>query len=321
MLGFEEILGDLVCPRGKAQGTIESLALVDGRLRSSRRSYPVIDGVPDLRMDEMGDTSYGVIHSQREVERRLEAVEDRMPALVESLDMRPDEINGARVLLAGAGGGVELALLSRFDPELIVAVDYSAYVRVLRASSGLFHPRTVFLQGDLCNLPFQEDSFDYVINSGVMHHTRSPELAFRNLHGVLRTGGTIVMGHIYAPNDHNRRITVARNRFGFHLMDSQAARDILAGQARRYTRACRWGLLKYLKRYPRLFGMKVELSGRNLTDYEQNMTSACDYYLCEYRHTITPEEVCSWYDHVGMTVERTAKGFRGRKPRPALAGD
>ena len=311
---YLDILDMLVCPRAKAQGRIAPLSAGKDGLRGPLKTYPVLEDVPDLRVDDLGDTSYDTIHVQKALRNKLEAMSDRMDALVESLGMRAEEINGKDVLLAGAGAGVELALLSRFDPKRIVAIDFSGHIRALKSNAELFHPRTIFLQGDLCNLPFAGQTFDYVINSGVMHHTRSPELAFRELHGVLRPGGVIVMGHIYTPNDHNRKITMGRNRHGFHLMDRDKALKIMHSQAARYTWACRHGLLKHLKKYPRLFGMHIEMSGRCITDFETNLTSACDYYLCEYRHTITPEEVLSWYDHVGMQAHLTAKGYYGKKP-------
>ena len=38
-----------------------------------------------------------------------------------------------------------------------------------------------FIVGDLCNSLFKNNTFDYVINSAVLQHTRSPELAHRNI--------------------------------------------------------------------------------------------------------------------------------------------
>ena len=50
-----------------------------------------------------------------------------------------------------------------------------------------------FVQGDLLNLPFENNSFDLVLSWGVIHHTPDPLKALDELVRVLETNGTIVI--------------------------------------------------------------------------------------------------------------------------------
>lgn len=47
--------------------------------------------------------------------------------------------------------------------------------------------------GDACNLPFADDSFDHVVSIGCLHHTGDTARAVREVHRVLRPGGSAVV--------------------------------------------------------------------------------------------------------------------------------
>jgi ubiquinone/menaquinone biosynthesis C-methylase UbiE len=50
------------------------------------------------------------------------------------------------------------------------------------------------VQGSAFALPFKDDSFDCVMSSQVIEHIRYDESIFSEMHRVLRTGGTLILG-------------------------------------------------------------------------------------------------------------------------------
>jgi ubiquinone/menaquinone biosynthesis C-methylase UbiE len=65
--------------------------------------------------------------------------------------------------------------------------------------ANLIHARTVtaarpsiqFCRGSVTSLPFPDTSFDFVVCSGVVHHTPDPERCIRELARVLKPGGSL----------------------------------------------------------------------------------------------------------------------------------
>lgn len=107
-------------------------------------------------------------------------------------ELRLDEIEGKRVLEVGCGSGAASLVLCRHG-ALTVAGDLSP-LRALNAAR--LHRGTplsdrifVSVQLDAERLPFPEDSFDYVMSNGVLHHTSDTARAIREVHRVLGPGG------------------------------------------------------------------------------------------------------------------------------------
>lgn len=59
------------------------------------------------------------------------------------------------------------------------------------------------VQGTVFDIPFQDDSFDIVVNREVMHLFPHPELMLKEVHRVLRPGGQFIFGQIvpFGPED------------------------------------------------------------------------------------------------------------------------
>jgi len=204
----KHFLSDLRCPMALARSEIEDLSQNGDVLQSKYGSYPVIDGIPDLRFPEDREaTSYdNILPEWQEPSTQPE----QMKKLASAMEIQRDDIKGKKVLIAGVGGGTELDLALSFEPEIIYAVDFSSFLRTLSKSNKYSGKNIRYLVGDLCNLPFRENVFDYIISSGIIHHTRSPELAHRNLWRALKPGGCLNYGHIYLENEHNNRVSIDR---------------------------------------------------------------------------------------------------------------
>ncbi len=96
------------------------------------------------------------------------------------------------LLDAGCGTAPMLSLLTEEFPEArFTGLDLTPeMIKVARAKH---LPRTDFLVGDCENMPFEDASFDIVINSQSFHHYPHPQDFFNSVARVLRPGGKLVL--------------------------------------------------------------------------------------------------------------------------------
>ena len=111
-----------------------------------------------------------------------------------ALDISPDVVAGKLFLNIGCGGGYEGLLFSGYGARY-VGVDFShnaaRFTRELVRKGG-FNGTT--FQSEAEALPFQDDHFDFVYSSGVLHHTPNTEQALKEVLRVLKPGGTAMIG-------------------------------------------------------------------------------------------------------------------------------
>lgn len=107
---------------------------------------------------------------------------------------------GKRILDVGSGRGGGAALIHRhFGPRETIGCDAArqsvAFSRRVHAGvAGL-----TFVQADACALPFANDEFDAVTNVESAHCYRDRPGFFRQVHRVLRPGGTFLMADFTPP--------------------------------------------------------------------------------------------------------------------------
>ena len=116
---------------------------------------------------------------------------------------------GMRVLEIGCGAG-DSTLVHAPEARCMVATDVSREM-VVRARKRLKHrtlgSRLRFALADAGHLPFRDASFDAVIGRGVaLSYVKSPELALREIHRVLRAGGRVAIDamNVNAPLGHSK---------------------------------------------------------------------------------------------------------------------
>lgn len=108
--------------------------------------------------------------------------------------------SGAKVLDAGCGTGRRIELLRSLPkpPSKIVALDPSRAMLEL-ARKNFSGSDTEFRTGDICDLPFETDTFDYVISTFVLDILENPQVAIEEMLRVLRPGGFVVYMHCCLP--------------------------------------------------------------------------------------------------------------------------
>ncbi len=99
------------------------------------------------------------------------------------------------ILELGCGTG-QLSLFLARGKRTVCAVDLSLGSLLLgerfRKKNDISD--VFFMRSDVFDLKFKKDSFDVVISNGVLHHTKNPRQALKNLVEVLKPGGHIVLG-------------------------------------------------------------------------------------------------------------------------------
>jgi SAM-dependent methyltransferase len=102
---------------------------------------------------------------------------------------------GVRVLDAGCGTG-QLGIFLSLTNRYVVAIDFSyASLRKGQNFKEKFDVRHVhFSQMDLFRPGLREETFDYVFCNGVLHHTTDACGGFKNLCGLVKQRGYIVVG-------------------------------------------------------------------------------------------------------------------------------
>jgi ubiquinone/menaquinone biosynthesis C-methylase UbiE len=102
---------------------------------------------------------------------------------------------GAKLLEIGCGTGNRTMLAAKhFGVEEFTGFDQSREsLKVAKqvAREENFEKQFNAVEGDLFNLPFEDNSFDVVVSWGVLHHTSNPFLGFKEATRVLKPGGYI----------------------------------------------------------------------------------------------------------------------------------
>ncbi|HEY0970475.1 MAG TPA: class I SAM-dependent methyltransferase [Gemmatimonadales bacterium] len=107
----------------------------------------------------------------------------------------PDFFQGKRCLDAGCGGGRYTIAMASMGAASVVGMDVSESGladAALRAEAfGV--DNVTFRQGSVLDLPFDDGEFDFVLCSGILHHTPGVERGLRELRRVLRPDGSLFL--------------------------------------------------------------------------------------------------------------------------------
>ena len=101
-----------------------------------------------------------------------------------------DQFDGKQLLEVGCGMGTDLLQFAA-GGALCTGVDLTPRsIELSRLHFALYERHAEFLLADGERLPFKDESFDVVYSNGVLHHTPDTEQGVREIHRVLRPGGT-----------------------------------------------------------------------------------------------------------------------------------
>lgn len=102
---------------------------------------------------------------------------------------------GKRCLDVGCGGGRYSLAMAHMGAKSVVGVDVSESGLKDASMRGerIGYTNVKFQQATALELPFPDGEFDFVCCAGVLHHTRSVERGLREIHRVLKPGGSLYL--------------------------------------------------------------------------------------------------------------------------------
>lgn len=110
-------------------------------------------------------------------------------------------LNGGNKRILDAGCGAAFSALLLFGEKLkqhqYIGIDISGSVGIAKRRFEEQGIPGIFLQGDIMNVPIEDQSFDIVFSEGVLHHTDSVEMAIKNLSKKLKQDGRFLF-YVYA---------------------------------------------------------------------------------------------------------------------------
>lgn len=97
-------------------------------------------------------------------------------------------LKNKRILIVGAGDGFEATHFHHFEPQ-ITALENDPF-KARRGQLNL--PDTFWVQGFAHNLPFPDESFDYIICNKALHHMADVPKAIEEFLRVVKVGGEVL---------------------------------------------------------------------------------------------------------------------------------
>lgn len=285
--------------------------------RDSREAFPIIRGIPAMRaaefpkefLDKHGERISQELtlsklnfrtqkssewsfsaeweqHFKDDLERTWGwTLDERVQQFHLETSMEAEACRGKLILDAGCGNGQLTDRLGQLGAT-VIGIDYSA--SVFQAEQHRKSPNVHFVQGDLQAPPFGVDTFDLIISNGVLHHTPSTYVTFREVAKLVKAGGRFYLWLYRKPGSFIKRHV--RNP-AFDTVRWFVARMPHGPQAL----AVRFFAMGMLVRH--------KIQGRHKGEYswEERIVGAYDFLTPMWRHYHTPAEVDCWFFESGYS--------------------
>ena len=166
----------------------------DSLIGADRTTYPVIKGIPRFVPAENYASDFGrqwqmFPATQLDSHTGVPMSEQR---LARCLRGELPQIAGRRVLEAGSGAGRFTEVLLKHAAKLD-SFDYSDAVEANALNNG--DKDFTLVQADIRAMPFETNSYDFVICLGVLQHTPDTEESIARLWDMVAPGGRLVIDH------------------------------------------------------------------------------------------------------------------------------
>lgn len=106
----------------------------------------------------------------------------------------PEHFYAGKICLdAGCGQGAISSIISKKSKKLhSIDIGEKALESAKKNVSNI--DNVIFEKASLLNLPFENNTFDFVVSNGVIHHTPDPKRALGELSRVLKSEGELLLG-------------------------------------------------------------------------------------------------------------------------------
>lgn len=287
------------------------------KCRRCSNLFPITDGVLRFVDSEAYAGNFGFEwnkYSRTQLDNEVSNLSESQ--IREYTGFTPADFEGKWVLDVGCGMGRFAEVASRWGAN-VVGIDLSRAADV--AAKNLSSRENVWIcQASVLNLPFVEQSFDYIYSIGVLHHTPSCEQSFKCLPRLLKPGGSVAIwlysgyNRWYRMSDFYRRFTTKLSPGALHALC--VAIDPLYYVHR--------GLLRIPGIGSTLSGILKYVVPMNLyPSREARLLDVFDWYSPVYQSKHTYEEVFRWFEDCGLENLRVLQrpiSVRGTKPFKGL---
>jgi len=219
------------------------------------------------------------------------------------------------ILEAGTGLGGDAARFAKLSDAQVIGLDLSdSIVGAQRhwAGPGNLH----YVQGDILELPFRPESFDFVSSDQVIHHTPDAPRAFAQLARRLRPGGHLAV-YVYRRKALLRELADTELRKRTTEMSVEECMEFSEQIAELGRELSSTGARVKLERGVPLLGIEPgEHDVQRLVywtflkcfwndDFSERLNALVnfDWYHPPYASRHTEEEVRSWCDDAGLEIE------------------
>jgi SAM-dependent methyltransferase len=307
---FERLVPMLRCLRCKGVVAVHPSGL---QCRKCSSVFPITNGVLRFVESQGYAGNFGFEwgkYARTQLDGEISNLSERQ--FIESTGFSPAELQGKWVLDIGCGMGRFADVASRWGAN-VVGIDLSLAADV--AARNLCSRDNVWIcQASVLNLPFLEQSFDYIYSIGVLHHTPDCEQSFKCLPKLLKPGGSIAIWlysayvRWYRMSDVYRKLTTKLSPKSLHAL------CVAIDPLYYIHRGLRW-----------IPGIGSVLSGALSYAVPMNMNPSrewrlldtFDWYSPVYQSKHTYEEVFRWFEDCGLEdlhVLYRPIAVRGTKP-------
>jgi len=159
------------------------------------KRYPVVDGIPRFveaqsYADDFGDQWNKFPKTQLDSFSGIDLSESRLDRCFRG---HLSQVKGKLVLEAGSGAGRFTEVLLKRG-AILHSFDLSRAVDANSANNSASDNLTL-VQASITEIPFEPETYDYVMCLGVLQHTPSPEESIRCLWEMVKPGGHLVIDH------------------------------------------------------------------------------------------------------------------------------
>lgn len=187
----------------------------------------------------------------------------------------------------------------------MVAVDGSLHGCLATAALGI-----PAVHANLLDLPFRDGAFDAAFSIGVLHHTKDPEAALREIARCVRSGGELAVW-VYAQPVPN---VLLPHMKWLHEITRACPPEVLHAACEKYAVA-----MRDLYRFnggTTAYTLAQVLQASGSLDDEECVSDTFDWHCPQYRSYHTADEVRGWFERAGFEIVWTGNfpvSMRGRK--------
>ena len=168
--------------------------LAEDELVNAGDRFPIVRGIPRFVSADNYAADFGAQwkrfpKTQLDLSMGMSLSEDRLRRCIGT---ELSQVRGRKVLEAGSGAGRFTEVLLKYG-ALLDSFDYSDAVDANGANNG--SGDFTLVQADIRSMPFEPDSYDYVVCLGVLQHTPDTEESINDLWKMVAPGGQLIIDH------------------------------------------------------------------------------------------------------------------------------